>query len=708
MRVVLLLLVLGACAAPRSPVRTLEDIFEPPPDRAPFRFRFSPDGSRLAYLRPRAGSRLADLWVRDVQPIGKERLVLSADATEQLTAAQKAARERRRDRTRGVGSFRWRPDGKAVLIARSGDLFELALGTGKLTRLTNTRKAERNARWSPDGKALAFVRDRDLYIRRGAKETRLTQAKDTQCGLAEFIAAEELGRHEGFWWSPHARHIAYVEYDERAVPEFSWHDYLPVRGKTVSRKYPRAGDANVKWTLWVGNTNQKGKRTAMSVTPGNAEYLVRVQWTPDGALAVQTANRAQTELTLWRCDPATGKAQKLLIERDDAWVRFHRDLHFLPDGRFTWTSEASGWNRLYLVSADGKTRRALTDDGWEVARVHHAQPGRILFTGSRKNPRERHLYSVDLKTGAVENRGGMNGWHSVVVAPDGRSFVTTHSSGSAGSTAHLIPIDGLGATNLGGAKWADGPGAEFLTVPADDGTPLPAMLIRPEGRPRAGLVFCYGGPGAHLIADRWGGSRFLWHRRLAQRGYAVLTVDNRGSGGYGRDYCRKVAGQLCDYEVRDQAAAARWLKKKFGIDRVGIWGWSYGGTLSLMCVQERPDAFACAIAVAPVTDWRDYDTAYTERYLGLPKQRPDAYAAASPITRAHKLKRPVFLAHGMADDNVHFRGAMAYLHKAQKAGVTIDQDFWPKGAHGIGDWRARVVLFRKIESFLDMHIAKTR
>jgi dipeptidyl-peptidase-4 len=209
-----------------------------------------------------------------------------------------------------------------------------------------------------------------------------------------------------------------------------------------------------------------------------------------------------------------------------------------------------------------------------------------------------------------------------------------------------------------------------------------------------------------MVADRWGGSTYLWHARMAQMGYAVLTVDNRGSGGYGDKVLKSVHGRLLDLEVRDQTAAARWLAAQPWVDpaRIGIWGWSYGGTLSLMCVLRAPDVFAAAVAVAPVTDWRDYDTAYTERYLGLPADNPQAYQKASPLSYAATLKRPLLLAHGLMDDNVHFRHAAAFVEAAQKAGAPIETDFYPRGAHGIGGPTERRLLFRRMEAFWGAHL----
>ncbi|MHC4135674.1 MAG: alpha/beta fold hydrolase, partial [Planctomycetota bacterium] len=613
------LLLLIACATPPPAPRSLDDVFGRPEGELPFRFAFSHDGQKLAYLKRRKEENLTDLWVYDLQRQRHE-ILLRAEGAQTLTAAERADRERRRDRTRGIGRYWWNPRDDTILVPRSGDLYLLhgdgkhgdgkhgdgKHGDGKLERLTRTGPPERNPRWSPDGQAIAYVRNKNLYVRRDGAETQLTSAGGgaVACGLAEFIAMEELGRHDGFWWSKDSKLLAYAETDATGVPRFFMHDYLDVRGATVEQTYPRAGDKNVTWSLKVVPA-AGGEPVPMQVEGG--EYLVRVDWMPDGHLAVQVSDRAQRTLTLHKCDPATGEAEILLTETDPAWVAFHHHLRFLADGRFLWTSERSGRRHLYI--RDQGRLRQLTRGDWDVAGVVEVNDRRVYFTGSREGPRERHLYSVTLD-GRELRRVTTTGWHGAVADEAARRFVVTHSrAGEPPRIALLIPRD-LGRTEIELARsrrLQDLPRPEFLTVPADDGTPLAAVLYRsPRPGPGPAIIHCYGGPGSHLVADRWGGRTYLWHMRLVRLGYTVLTVDNRGAGGYGRDFCRIVSGRLCDWEVRDQAAAARWLGRQPYVDRdrVGIWGWSYGGTLTLMCLLHAPDAFRAGIAVAPVTDWR--------------------------------------------------------------------------------------------------------
>lgn len=701
-----LLFLLAACAAAPPAPRSLADVFGRPEGQLPFRFAFSHDGRRLAYLKRREQEDLTDLWVYDLQRHRHE-VVLRAEGAEELTAAQRAARERRRDRTRGIARYWWSPADETILVPRSGDLY-LLHGAGKLERLTRTESPERNPRWSPDGRAIAYVRDRNLYVRCDGKEAQLTDAGGdaVACGLAEFIAMEELGRHEGFWWSQDSRLLAYAETDATDVPTFFLHDYLDVRGRPVEQAYPRAGDKNVTWALKVVPATG-GKPVTMQVA---GEYLVRVDWMPDGHLAVQAADRAQRTLTLYKCDPRTGAAEVLLTETDPAWVAFHRDLRFLDDGRFLWTSERSGRRHLYVWS-EGRLRQ-LTSGDWDVARVVGVNDRQVYFLCSRDSPRERHLCSIVLDGQGLDTFAGPPGWQDVVADGDLKWFVITHSRAGEPPRIALLRRHDIGGTEIELARsrnLTDLPRPEFLTIPADDGTPLAAVLYR-SARPGPGpaIVHCYGGPGSHLVADRWGGRTYLWHARLARLGYSVLTVDNRGAGGYGRAFCRIVSGRLCDWEVRDQAAAARWLGRQPFVDRerIGLWGWSYGGTLTLMCLLHAPDAFRAGIAVAPVTDWRDYDTAYTERYLGLPAGNPEGYDLSSPINAAATLERPLLLAHGFMDDNVHFRGAVAFVDRSQQAGRLIEMDFYPRGAHGIGGEREQRLLFRRMERFWREHLGR--
>ncbi|MHC4956492.1 MAG: S9 family peptidase, partial [Planctomycetota bacterium] len=466
------------------------------------------------------------------------------------------------------------------------------------------------------------------------------------------------------------------------------------------QEYPRAGDPNAPWWLHVIDV-ASGQDIQIPVAN---EYLVRVNWAPDGSLYVQTANRPQTSVQMHRWH--AGQLELVLEEKDDAWVRFHRDLRFLKKGGILWSSERSGRKHLY-VAEKGKLR-AITSGDWSVASVVALDADKVFFTASKQNPWERRLYVVGLDGRNLRAITPEAGWHGVSASKDARWFVDSYSRVGQPPRVVLRDAEGKIVRELAQGKPVEGiVRPEFVKIPAADGTELQGMLYRAKREsPGPAIVHVYAGPGSHMVVDRWGGASHFWHQRMIQRGYSILKVDGRGTGGYGRAFTRIVKGRLCDWEVRDQTAGARWLAKQPEVDpkRIGVWGWSYGGTMALMCLQEAGDVFAAGVSVAPVTDWRDYDTAYTERYLGLPKDNIEGYKLSSPLSGAHKLRRPLLLAHGMADDNVHWINAIAYVDKVQKAGQLIEMDFYPRGKHGIGGKKEKKLLFRRMERFWDREL----
>ena len=666
---------------------TLEDVFSRPEGNLPQRFAFSPDGTRLTYLLARADG-LSDLWAMDLAT-GERGVLIRAPGKQALSPEEQAARERRRERGAGVTDYAWQPRGDAILLPSSGDLW--LWRAGSLEQLTKTPRPERNPRWSPDGRRIAYVRANNLFVLdlETRAETQLTTDGDDlqRCGLPEFIAMEELGRHDGFWWAPDSKRIAYVRTDLRAVPVFRIPDLLDPHNVPEEQRYPRAGERNVGWSLQL---LADGGDTTI---PVRDEYLVRVDWSPKGELFAQTANRAQTSLKLWK------GAEVVHEEKDEAWVDLHGDLRLLDDGRTLWPSEKSGWRHLYL---DGEP---ITEGAWDVASVVGVHAERVFFLADHGH--ERKLESVRLDGTQRALLTPEPGFHAATMSDDGKWIVDTYSRAT--EPPHVVLRDATGAIvrEIARGKPVEGlVPPEFVTVRAGEHD-LAAMIFRARrGTPGPALVAVYAGPGSHIVWDRWSGATGLWHQRCVQRGYTVFMVDGRGTSGYGRHFCRVVDRRLCHWEVADQASAAHWLGRQGYVDpkRIGVWGWSYGGTMALACLQDAGDVFAAGVAVAPVTDWRDYDTAYTERYLGLPEENPTNYRLSSPLHGVGKLARPLLLAHGMRDDNVHFRNAVAYLDAAQKAGKSIETDFYPRGKHGIGGTRERTLLFARMERFFEREL----
>jgi dipeptidyl-peptidase-4 len=647
----------------------------------------------VSYLLRREEDGVADLWEIEIAT-GKRTVLLRAEGASVLSAEEQAERERRRERGRGITRYWRNPAGDSFLFVIDGDLH--VLEGGELARVTKTPEPERSPRWAPDGKSIAFVREKNLFVLRDGVETRLTTAGGgtVECGLAEFIAAEELNRNEGFWWSPDSTKVAYVETDSSEVPIFRIPG-LDERGTPVEQRYPRPGDPNATWQLKVVGAGG-GEPVTMQV---EGEYLVRAGWTPRQRVWARVADRLQRRLALSTCDPATGRARGQMVQGSPDWVDFEDGLRFFGDDRILEVS-GSCIRPRGTVRPTGEKRHVGAVVGMRGDRV-------VVFTRIEVGALATDCCVLDFGdwTERTVRSGGSRSYHA---SEDCSRLVETASRAGEPPRITVIDLEGNELVEIARGEPVPGlPKPEFFTIPSEDGMPMRAMLLRPAGKGKhPAILHCYGGPGAQMVADRWGGSNYLWHARMAQMGYAILTVDNRGSGGYGDKVMKSVHGRLLDLEVRDQTAAARWLGQQDFVDpkRIGIWGWSYGGTLSLMCLLRAPDVFAAAVAVAPVTDWRDYDTAYTERYLGLPSENPQAYEKASPLTYAATLKRPLLLAHGISDDNVHFRHATAFVEAAQKAGAPVETDFYPRGAHGIGGPAERRLLFQRMEAFWGVHL----
>ncbi|MEM8885202.1 MAG: DPP IV N-terminal domain-containing protein [Planctomycetota bacterium] len=630
---------------------TLETAFSRPEGPVPTDYAFSGDGQRLAYL------------LRD------ELVVLDLSTGDRRVVDRK------------VRQFRWRP-GTHELLREGANGWKL----GDRTLLKNRRP--RALRWAPDGQRFAFVEEGDLWVyeleKHAARQVTRRAGPGRRCGLPEYMAVEELDRNEGYWWAPDSRRIAYQFVDGTRVPRFFIPNLLHKRNLPRPQEYPRAGNPNVAWELRLVDV-ESGADEKLPIAD---EYLVRVDWSPRGELWVQTSNRLQTKLTVRR------DGEVVREETDDKWVAFHDDLRLLDDGRWLWSTEESGWRHLLLNG------EPLTSGEWGVDRVVHADRARVFFLASRTKHHERRLYSVDYATKKLRDWTPKPGWHDARLSPDG-AWILQRSS-RVTQTPHwtLRHTQRDEFHQIAGGRRLPGLQApEFLDIPQ------PAMLFRAKKRGPA-IIYVYAGPDSQIVRDVWRGSIGLWHQRMLQRGYSVLMVDGRGSRGKGRAHVRQVHGRLGELETIDQTAAARWLAKQPEVDpkRIGIWGWSSGGTLALFCLQTSPDVFAAGASIAPVTDWRDYDTTYTERYLGLPKTNAPAYDRSSPITTATSLRRPLFIAHGLRDSNVHARGTFAYVDKLQREGIAVEMDFYPRGDHGIGGQTAWELMFGKIERFFDREL----
>lgn len=693
--------------------------------------KISPDGSRVTFLRGKEEDfRVQDLWEYDVASGVTRLLVDSADLLggekEELSEVEKARRERQRISASGIVEYFWSEDGSALLFPLGGDLYYLPLG-GTPRRLTETAAFETDVRFSPKGSHVSFIREQNLFIVELAsgKETQLTTegGGTISMGMAEFVAQEEMDRDTGYWWAPDDSRIAFTRIDESPVRLLNRHEVGAAGGvTTIEQRYPGAGTANALISLHVVEL-ANGSVSDVDLGPVSDIYLARVDWLPDSRhLAFQRESRDQKRLDLVRANVDTGEQRILLTETAQSWINLHHALHFLEDGeRFIWASERSGFRHLYLYENDGTLVGPLTAGDWAVstlARVDEAA-GRVYFTGFADTPLEHHLYAVPLtpNPAAIERLTAEEGWHGVEVAEDASVFIDRHSAPSTPPRVALKSIDGALLTMIEANSLDAGhpyfpylsgrPIEEFGRLAAEDGTILHYSLLKPANfdpeRRYPAIVDVYGGPGAQRVAKRWGVG---FDEILARNGYIVMKLDNRGSTNRGKAFEDVLYRAMGQTEVIDQIAGAHFLGSLpyVDADRIGVHGWSYGGYMTLQLLAKAPEVFRAGQAGAPVTDWRLYDTHYTERYLGDPADG-DVYERSSLFPYVGGIRpNALRLVHGMADDNVFFDNSVKLMTALQDARVPFELMTYPGKRHGIRGEDARVHLWTSALDFFERRV----
>jgi dipeptidyl-peptidase-4 len=657
---------------------------------ATYRFRLgrprsiavTPDGSAVLYLRSGPRSFVHDLYIYDIRRRAERRLLSAAQllsgSAERLSDEEKARRERQRLMTRGIAWFRMSRDGARLLVSLSGRLYLVERASGQITRLGRRRAID--PRLSPDGRSVAFVRDGDLYVLEvaGQRERRLTRRRsDTaENGLAEFVAQEEMGRHRGFWWSPDSAELVYQQNDSAGVDRLHILDPAHPERAPSSRPYPRPGRPNVKVALGLVRA-RGGPTRSITWDRRRYPYLVSVKWPRKAPLTLVVENRRQTEMAVLAVDRRTGRSRLLLTEGDAAWVSIDQQVpRWLPDGSgFLWTTERDGVAQLELRARDGKLVRSLTRPALNYRGLLDVDPGRgeVLVRASAGSPREIHLFRLPLGGGArarkLTTRPGL---HDAVVAEDHSVRVQTLEPLAGPHRYAVFRRDGgpVGQIRCVTEKPRLAVNLELVAVGERR---LQAAVVRPRGFDKKlrypVLVYVYGGPNYQVVTARR--HRYLLQQWLADQGFIVVSVDGRGTPGRGRAWERAIKGNFVKVPLADQVAGLRALGRRFhelDLERVGVFGWSFGGYLAAMAVLARPDVFHAAVAGAPVTEWLNYDSHYTERYLGLPADNRAGYRASSAIPLASGLRRPLLLIHGTVDDNVYFSHTMLLSDALFRAG----------------------------------------
>ncbi|WP_075341070.1 S9 family peptidase [Tenacibaculum agarivorans] len=573
--------------------------------------------------------------------------------------------------------------------------------------------------FSPDSKKVAYAKENNLYVRNIEENREIKVTKDGKVnaiinGTTDWVYEEEFAFVKAFDWSKDSNYVAFLRFDETDVPQFS----MNVTGNELypsmhTFKYPKAGEKNAKVSLKLFNVSDK---SVTNIDLGGYEYIPRIQWTnKPNVLSVTTLNRKQNDLKLYFFDAKTNTSKVVLNEVDEAYVDVQDDLTFLDDNSFIWTSEKDGYNHIYHYDENGTLKNQVTKGNWDVTKYYgfNKDTKKVYYQSVENGSINRGVYSVSIDGSAKQLLSPKSGHSNASFSKNMKYFINTHSSSTKVPTYTLY--DGAGTklktlkdnlelqVKMKGYKMSK---KEFFTYNIN-GNDLNMWMIKPKdfdpNKKYPLLLFQYSGPGSQQVANRWNSNNDYWHQLLAQKGIIIACVDGRGTGYKGRDFKKVTQKELGKYEVEDQIAAAKFFSTEPYVDakNIGIWGWSYGGFMSTNCLLQGNDVFSMAIAVAPVTSWRFYDTIYTERYMTTPQENASGYDNNSPITHADKLKGDYLLVHGSGDDNVHVQNTTRMVNALVEANKQFDLFIYPDRTHGIYRGKnTRLHLFTKMTNFV--------
>jgi len=605
------------------------------------------------------------------------------------------------------GNYNLNPAETAVLINWSNDLFYYEFGSDRAIRLTSNPDEEVGEEFSPDGRMISFVRGNNLYVEdlgMQRRERALTSDGGEKIlnGRLDWVYQEELygrGNFGAKWWSPDSTTIAFLRFDENPVPEFTVVDHIPYHQNVEITPYPKAGDPNPQVKLGIVSAAGGDIRWVDTFKYQPADLLIsRVAWSPDSKKVVfQAQNREQTFLDLNFADAREGKSTNIIHETSKAWVAINENPIWLKDGSFLWASERDGWEHLYHYSADGKLLRQVTDGKWEVRTIEGVdeENGFIYFTATERSHIAADGYRIKLDGAGLQRLTMTEGSHRMDVSPAHNYFISVWSDLNTPTQVRLYDADGkpvrvISENKVDALKQYKLGTAELLQVKTRDGFVMEAMMIKPpdfDARKKYPVMsFTYGGPHAPQVRNAWGSTTYMWHQMLAQKGYIIWVCDNRTASGKGLESTWPVYKNFGELELRDIEDGLTWLKGQAYVDgsRIGIWGWSYGGFMTSYALTHST-SFKIGIAGGTVADWRDYDSIYTERYMGTPQNNPEGYKKSSPVNAAKNLHGKLLLIHGAIDDNVHMQNTIQFVYELQKAGKQFELMLYPKSRHGVTD-----------------------
>ena len=577
--------------------------------------------------------------------------------------------------------------------------------------------------FSPDGSKVAYVLKNNIYVKDLNKNVTYQITNDGKLnhvinGVTDWVYEEEFAFVRAFEWNSSGDQIAYIKFDETNVPEFSMDIYGEDLYPFYSEfKYPKAGEINAKVSLHVFNLNTKKTKEIKVDNKEQDFYIPRIKWTnANNLLTAQFLNRQQNDLNLWLIDTKTNNSSVLLNEKDNAYIDITFNLTFLKDNSFIWTSEKDGFNHIYHYNVDGSLNQQVTSGKWEVTAYYgfSTKQKKIFYQSTEEGSINRTVYSIGLNGKNKKKLTSSQGTNEASFSADYSFFINTFSNvttppqytliSSRNAAVHRNIKDNSFLKNkLSTYKWSE---KMFYTTEIN-GYDLNYWMIKPHNfdpsKSYPLLMYQYSGPGSQKVANQWNDSNDYWHQYLASKGYVIVCVDGRGTGFKGAQFKKLTQNQLGKFEVEDQIEAAR----KFGelsyinASKIGIWGWSYGGFMSSNAILKGNDVFKAAVAVAPVTSWRFYDTIYTERYMDTPQNNPSGYDDNSPLSHVDKLKGKYLLIHGSADDNVHVQNTMRMVEALIQANKQFEWMIYPDKNHGIYGGNTRLHLYNKMTNFLN-------
>ncbi len=679
-----------------------------------------PDGSAFTFTKTDKNSGFEDIYKMDVKS-GKTELLLKGS---DFKYEGKQVR---------MSHYQWTENGKYLLIegpetaiwrhSRQAPYYLYDVSSKEITALAGNSPHLRNVKLSPDGKWVGFVRDHNIYATnlQTGKEFAVTKdgTDNILNGEFDWVYEEEFGLADAWRWSPDSRRIAFWRLDQTRVGVYHLVDDLAGQYNTVfNLKYPKVGTQNSIVKIGVADIPD-GKTTWMDIGTNDDIYIPRIYWTnSSNKLAMLRLNRMQNHLEMLLADATTGNSKTIITDSDPDWVDIQDDIQFLKNkDEMIWTSEKSGFRHIYLYDYSGKLIHQLTSGNWEVSAVAGVseETEYVYFYGTKDSPLQQNIYRVKLDGTGFQRVSDKPGWHDADFSPDLKYYIDFFSDVKTPTQTILRNADGslirvLEKDQINALEDYHMTYPEFLTVTTSDGVKLNAYMIKPYNfdphKKYPVIVYGYGGPGSQMVVDRWGGSGTLFHQYMTEQGFIVFCLDNRGTGGRGKAFKNLAFHDLGKWSVHDQIQGAKYLASLPYVDakRMGFWGWSGGGYLTLMMMTKGAGTFKAGVAVAPVSDFKFYDTIWTERYMGTPADNAKGFISASVLTYADKLKDKLLIIHGTTDDNVHFENTLAIADKFQQDLKQFDIMVYPNRNHRISGGNTQLHLFTKISDYFKANL----